>query len=135
MPEIIEPFEFKECINILKPTGERARNLRELKQLIAVVSEESIFYHIYHYFLKGYVLEYTNDFAYWAGECLEERALSEHLSGIDLYSFKQINELRNELLYVIDNYIKQFPTPREAMPMERLSCIYPRCLQISRLLF
>lgn len=131
MAEIIEPFEFKQCISILKSTGKKAKNLRELRDAIEVVSDECIFHHTYQYFIKGHVLEYTNDFAHWAGESLEERALSEHLSNIDPYDFKNINNLRNELLGVIDEYLKRFPEPREAMPgdefcfNETMTLIFP----------
>lgn len=114
--EEIKPFEFKQCVSILKSTGKKAKSLRELRNVIAVVSDESIFHHTYQYFLKGHFFEYTNDFAHWAGESLEERALSEHLSNIDPYAFKTIDELRQELLNVIDSYLKNFPEPREAMP-------------------
>lgn len=114
--EEIRPFEFKQCVNLIKSTGLKARNLRELRERTAVVSGESIFHHTYQYFLKGRVLEYTNDFAHWAGESLEERALSEHLSNVDPYAFKNIEDLRMELLNVIDGYLKNFPEPREAMP-------------------
>ncbi len=115
MEKLMEDFEFKQCVSLLKSTGRKARNLRELRDVIAVVSDESIFHHTYQYFLKGHVLEYTNDFAHWAGESLEERALSEHLSNIDPYVFKNIDELRQELLNVIDFYLENFPEPREAM--------------------
>ena len=114
--EEIRPFEFKQCVNLIKSTGMRARTLRELRERAAVVSSESIFHHTYQYFLKGHALEYTNDFAHWAGESLEERALSEHLSNVDPYAFKNIEDLRMELLNVIDGYLKNFPEPREAMP-------------------
>lgn len=115
MEKLTEDFEFKQCVSLLKSTGRNAMNLRELRDVIAVVSDESIFHHTYQYFLKGHVLEYTNDFAHWAGESLEERALSEHLSNIDPYAFKNIYELRQELLNVIDSYLENFPEPREAM--------------------
>lgn len=115
MAEVKESFEFKQCISLLKSTGKKAKNLRELRDAIAVVSDASIFHHTYQYFLKGHILEYTNDFAHWAGESLEERALSEHLSNIDPYAFKSIDELRQELLNVIDFYLENFPEPREAM--------------------
>lgn len=49
------------------------------------------------------------------GESLEERVLSEHLSNIDPYGFKDINSLRKELVRVIDAYLKKFPEPREAV--------------------
>ncbi len=115
MAEIIEPFEFNQCISILKATGKKAKNLRQLKEIIAEISEACIFHHTYQYFLKGHALEYTNDFAHWAGESLEERALSEHLSNIDPYDFESLSDLRNKLLEVIDYYLRDFTEPREAM--------------------
>jgi septum formation topological specificity factor MinE len=116
MPENkIEPFEFKQCVSILKSTGEKARNLRELREIISRLSDESIFHHTYQYFLKGHILEYTNDFSHWAGESLEERALAEHLSSIDPYTFKSINDVRKELIRVIDNYLNNFPEPRDVI--------------------
>jgi len=115
LAEITNSFEFRQCVSILKSTGKKARNLHELRDAISAVSDESIFHHTYQYFLKGHILEYTNDFAHWAGESLEERALSEQLSNIDPYDFKNISDLRNKLIEVIDNYLGQFPEPREAM--------------------
>lgn len=109
-------FEFKQCITVLKSTGRRARTLRELRQHIAQVSGRSLFHHTYEYFLKGHVLEYTNDFAHWAGESLEERALGEHLSGIDPYDFHDVAGLREEILRVLDEYAAAFPEPREVLP-------------------
>ena len=85
---------------------------------ISLASDVAIFHHTYQYFLKGHVLEYTNDFAHWAGESLEESILSEHLSNIDPYSFKSIGDVRKELLRVIDRYLEQFPEPRSVMPGE-----------------
>ena len=131
MAEIIEPFEFRQCINILKATGQRATNLRELKDIIASVSDECIFHHTYQFFLKVHVLDYTNDFAFWAGESLEERALSEQLSNIDPYDYKYINDLRNQIIKVIHEYLEKFPEPRDAMPSkefyfnETVTLIFP----------
>ena len=87
MENVIEPFEFKECVSIIKSTGKSAKNLREMRRLISTVGDESLFHHTYQYFLKGNILEYTNDFSQWAGENLEERALAERLSSIDPYSY------------------------------------------------
>ncbi len=131
MEPINNAFEFRQCIGLTKSTGQRARTLRELRDLIATVSEESIFHHTYQYFLKGHNLEYTNDFGYWAGESLEERALSEYISNIDTFAFKDINDLRTEILGQIDTYLATFPEPREAMPgdefyfNETVSFIFP----------
>ena len=111
----ITPFEFKECVSILKATGKKAKDLRELRDVISSVSSNSIFHHTYQYFLKEHIHEHTNDFAHWAGESLEERALAEHLSSIDPYDFGDVSEVRNELLRVIDDYMERFPEPRQAM--------------------
>lgn len=115
MEMIAQDFEFKQCISILKSTGKRARQLRELRRGIEEVSDESLYHHTYQYFLKGHLLEYTNDFAHWAGENLGERVLAEHLSGIDPYEFTNIHDLRLKLLEVIDRYLESFPEPREVM--------------------
>lgn len=116
--EEIKPFEFKQCTSILRSTGWRAKGLRDLRDAMAGISDESLFHHTYQYFLKGHMLEYTNDFAHWAGESLEERILAELLSNIDPYDFESIADLRHELLDVIDNYLKEFPEPRDAMPRD-----------------
>ncbi len=115
MAEAVKSFEFMQCASILKSTGKKAGNLRELRDVLSVISEDSIFHHTYQYFLKGHILEYTNDFAHWAGESLEERALSERLSSIDPYDFGSIAGLRERLLKAIDEYLDMFPEPREAI--------------------
>jgi len=112
----IKPFEFMECITILKSTGKRARNISDLRTMIADISNESLFHHTYQYFLKGHILEYTNDFAHWVGESLEERALSERLSNIDPFAFQDLSNLRQEFLTNIDDYTGHFPAPRDTIP-------------------
>ena len=109
-------FEFKQCVTLLKSTGKKARNLREFKEVLAQVSDGAIAHHTYQYFLKGHVLEYTNDFAHWAGESIEERALAERLSNIDPYDYASVRDLRSDLITVIDDYLQLFPEPRDAMP-------------------
>jgi len=136
---MIEGFEFKQCISILKSTGKKAGNLHALKDLIAQVSDDSIFHHTYQYFLKEHILEYTNDFAHWAGESLEERSLAEQLSNIDPYEYDSTSDLRKELLSVIGNYIERFPEPREAMRgdefyfNETITLIFPIGIRVKNL--
>jgi hypothetical protein len=115
MEKIGEVFEFRQSVSILKSTGEKAATLRELRGKISTISEESIYHHTYQYFQKGHVREYTNDFAHWSGESLEERALSERLSNIDPYTYPDIDGLRRAILSVIDDHLEKFPEPREAM--------------------
>jgi len=136
---MIEGFEFKQCISILKSTGKKAGNLHALRDLIAQVSDDCIFHHTYQYFLKEHILEYTNDFAHWAGESLEERSLAEQLSNIDPYEYDNISDFRKELLSVVGNYIEKFPEPREAMPgdefffNETITLIFPIGIRVKNL--
>lgn len=111
-----ETFIFRECVNLVKSTGRTADRLREFKDMLAVVPEESIFHHTCQYFLRGSGLEYTNDFAHWAGESLGERVLSEHLSNIDPYGYATIADLRRGLVESIEAYLQNFPEPRETLP-------------------
>jgi hypothetical protein len=115
MTEVLQPFDFRACLMVLKSTGKKASRLRELKDRIAEAGEGVLFHHTYQYFLKEHVLEYTNDFAHWAGESLEERALAEHLSNVDPYAFSTIEDLRTALIGAIDDYLLHSPEPRRAM--------------------
>jgi hypothetical protein len=127
----LEPFEFKQCVSIVKSTGKKARNVRDLRDIIAKIGDESIFHHVYQYFLKGHMLEYTNDFAQWAGENLEERVLAERLSCIDPYAFKSVAGVRKELLREIDGFLENFPEPHDVIEgnefyfNETVSLVYP----------
>lgn len=114
MTESPQPFDFKACLMVLKSTGKKASSLKELKAGIGEVSQGCLFHHTYQYFLKGHVLDYTNDFAQWAGESLEERALAEHLSNVDPYVFPSIENLRTALMRAIDDYLLHSPEPRQA---------------------
>ena len=111
----IRAFDFRECVTLIKSTGKAARNLRQFKDVLALVSDESIVHHTCQYFMRNPGLDYTNDYAQWAGESLGERALAEYLSNIDPYAFKSIANLRKGLLDVIDVYLERYPEPREVM--------------------
>jgi hypothetical protein len=132
-------FIFRDVVNILKSTGHKASTLGELRTCITAVSEESIFHHTYQYFLKGHIQEYTNDFARWASESLEERALAESLSNIDPYSYRSTEGLRKDLLQVIDAYLDNFPEPREVLPgdefffNETTSFVFPAAIKARNL--
>jgi hypothetical protein len=108
-------FEIKQCVNVLKSTGKKAKDLQELGDCISRVSDASLFHHTYQYFLKGAYLEYTNDFAHWAGVSLEKSALAEQLSNVDPYSFREMSGLRAELLSVINDNLTRFPETREVL--------------------
>ena len=133
------PFEFKQCIGILKSTGKKAKHLRELRSAIEGSSDGSIYHHTYQYLLSGHILEYTNDFAQWAGESLGERELAEYLSNIDPYEFSAVHDLRKRLLEVIDEYLATYPEPREVVPgdefyfQETVTLVFPAGIKANNL--
>ncbi len=132
-------FEFKSCINIIKSTGKKAHTLQELREHLTTISDESIYHHVYEYFLKGHRLLFTNDFAQWVGDNLEDSVLSERLSNIDPYAFSTVSELRQEIINTIDNHLKESPPPREARPGEEfyfnesVTIIYPVGIRVRNL--
>ncbi len=133
--EEVKPFAFMDCAKVLKSTGRKAAGLRDLREIITQISEQSLFHHVCGYFLKGHELEYTNDFAEWAGESLEESILSEYLSNIDPFEYKTLNELRGALIVCIDTYLSKFPEPRSVLPgnefyfNETVSIVFPAGIQ------
>ena len=110
----IQAFTFFECAGLLQPTGERARDLSELLSLIRTVEPGVIYHHPHQYYLKAAVEvpEYPNDFAVWAAEYLEERALAESLAGRDLYAYRDVEEVRRALIGIIEGYLRENPMPR-----------------------
>lgn len=132
-------FEFRTAVRILKSTGRKATGLRHLRGLLTEVSAECIIHHTCQYFSKGHIQQYTNDFAQWVGESLEEGALAEQLSNIDSYSFTSTEDLRGKLIEVIDSFLENFPEPREVLPgdefyfNEAITFIFPLGLRARNL--
>lgn len=53
--------------------------------------------------------EFPSDFATWAGEYLRDRALAEKLANIDFYSFSNVETLRQEVIRIIEEHMKEMP--------------------------
>jgi hypothetical protein len=109
-------FTFCECSTLIRPTGHRAENAQELLSLIGRVDPGVIYHHTHQFFMKATVEvpEYPNDFAVWAAEVLEERALAEKLASLDLYVFNSIEQIRTGLTRTLKAYIKENPELRRA---------------------
>jgi hypothetical protein len=109
-------FRFFECASLLQPTGRHAKDLVELVSLISEVGPGVIYHHTHQYYFKAAIEtpEYSNDFAVWAAESLEERALAEKLASLDLYACPHIEEVRQGLIRIIESYPRENPSPRPA---------------------
>jgi hypothetical protein len=99
-----EPFEIKDCALAALATGEKAQNLKELRNIIRSVVPGSIYYHFWGGLLRPRFddPEYNNDFAAWVRHSLHDQPLAERLSTIQPTEFPDLEELRRELLDTID---------------------------------
>jgi len=109
-----EPFYIKDCTLIALATGERAQNLRELREHLREIDPNSIYYHFWGGLLRPRFdnPEYHNDFAIWVAYSLHNKILAERLAVIDPVAFPTLDDLREELLDVIEESLNEteFPT-------------------------
>jgi hypothetical protein len=116
MPSVqknIDPFLIKDCALIAVATGKKAQNLRELRDYSRDISLDSIYYHFWGGLLRPKFddPEYHNDFALWARHSLHDKILAERLAVIDPNEFKSLEELRQELVEILDEriYEEEYP--------------------------
>jgi len=104
-----DPFAVKDCALIAMGTGERAQNLRELRDRILTVHPGCIYHHFWGGLLKPRFdePEFQNDFAAWSYHGLREARLAERLALIDPCEFSDIEDLRRELVEVIEERLAE----------------------------
>ncbi len=106
-------FVVKDCALLELATGQRARDLRELRDRLAEVDPASI----YHHFWGGRMRpsfddpEYNNDFAAWAYHGLHDRVLAERLSMVDPVASGDIEQVREDLLERIEDRLDELDVP------------------------
>lgn len=109
-------FHFSTQSNLVELTGLKARDLKELVEVLKKVPG-SVIYHHTHHFLKQHQFlspEPPNDFAYWVSQVLQEDKLGELLAAIDTVSYSSITELGNKILSVIEGYCAKNRSTRSA---------------------
>ncbi|MEN6438513.1 MAG: DUF5752 family protein [Syntrophobacter sp.] len=104
-----EPFAVKDCALIAIGTGERAQNLRELRDHLLTTHPGCIHYHFWGGLLRPRFddPEYQNDFAAWAWRGLHDANLAERLAIIDPAEFNEIEALRREVIEVIEERLEE----------------------------
>ena len=103
----MDKFEFRGCIEVKELLGKKADDELELLELIEEVPIDSIYYHMHSYFLRHrYIAEpYPNDFANWAAIQVRDRVLGEKLASVTSERFKSLEEIRLELVDIIDKHL------------------------------
>ena len=108
MPVIAKnPFKFSTSSNLMELTGKRARHLKEFVEILKTIDGSSIFCHTHQAFREFHFAKgiFTNDFAYWAAEAIQEEDLAERLASVDIRDFVDIRSLRERLVKIIEDYL------------------------------
>lgn len=97
-------FAIKDCALGSIATGRRAQTLRELRDILRDIHPGSIYHHFWGTLLRPQFSdrEFNNDFAAWCYHSLHDSTAAERLAVIDPAEYADMEELRQELLEVID---------------------------------
>jgi hypothetical protein len=108
----VEPFVVRDCAIAAIATGIRVENLRELLQRIETIHEGALFYHFWGGLLRPKFEnpEFRNDFAEWARHGLHDHTLAERLAVIDPADYPKLDDLRNEVIEVLEERLEESPT-------------------------
>jgi len=113
------PFEVMDCALLVRMSGlPPAINLRELRERIAVCSENVLFHHFCEPLLRPAFdnPDYRNDFAVWGKLYLSDRVLAERLGILDPFSMGSFEELRAVVLDILDERLSEVIAIPSAAP-------------------
>ncbi|MFA5043052.1 MAG: DUF5752 family protein [Kiritimatiellia bacterium] len=111
-------FIVNDCAAAIIGTGNRARDLLELRYQLLGVHPGCIYYHFWGTLLQpGFENpEYLNDFAEWANSGLRDVKLAEELGVLDPLDFPDLDALRREIVEVIDEHLDEIKIVPSAPP-------------------
>ena len=113
-----EPFHFGSRTHLTELTGLKAKNLRELVDVLKRAPDAIIYYHTHHFLEQHHYLtpEPSSDFAIWVSDALGDEVLGERLASVDTFGFPNLGALRERLVAIIEEYLSSGSNFREAMP-------------------
>jgi hypothetical protein len=109
----VTPFEIKDCALIALATGKKVQNLHEMSDVLSFITPDSIYYHFWGGLLRPRFddPEYHNDFAIWAAHSLHDKVLAERLALVDPTEFHTLDDLRHELIDLIEERLDEVEYP------------------------
>jgi hypothetical protein len=121
----VAPLVIKDCALLAIATGQRAQNLKELRDHLLSIHPDSIYYHFWGGLLQPRFeeREYNNDFAAWVRHGLHDKALAERLSVIDSAVHPDLDDLRQELVEVIEQRLDEREALAWAQPDQQFEFI------------
>lgn len=110
-----KPFYFNTSEHLLRIGREKASTLSELLEALRHCPPESVFQHTFrtlqeHHFIRQ---GFSNDFAHWALSACNQPALGERLASVDVRQFTSIEDLREHLVQILEDYVQQNPDSAE----------------------
>ncbi len=104
-----EGFRNLDCALIAIATGEKAQNLRELRDKLKSIHPGCLFYHFWGGLLNPHFNdpEFQNDFAVWASRSLHDSKISEQFAVIDPNIYETMEDVRQELIEVIEERLSE----------------------------
>jgi hypothetical protein len=105
----VRPFMFVECMELKQILGLRASDEKQLADVLQEVPLDSVYYHTHGVFLRNKSIAgvYPNDFAWWAATQVRDQALAERLAVLDPFDYSRLEDLREEILSVIDDHLSR----------------------------
>jgi hypothetical protein len=105
----VGPFLVKDCALVALATGRKARQLLEFRSVLAEIPAASIYHHFWGGLLQARFeeREYNNDFAAWVRHGMHDEILAERLAALHPADFADIEDLRRELLELIDGRLDE----------------------------
>ena len=104
-------FTFIGCSELQESIAHQADDEKELAELIEEVPLDSIHFHTHSYFLRHGLIEgtYPNDFAQWVVMQIGDHVLGERLAVLDPFDYPDLENLREELISIIDDHLSRSP--------------------------
>jgi Family of unknown function (DUF5752) len=111
-------FAVKDCALATIATGRRAQTLRELRDNLRDIHPGCIYHHFWGTLLRPQFTdrEYNNDFAVWCHHSLHDNPTAERLAVIDPADYADMEELRQELIEIIEERLDETEVTLIARP-------------------
>lgn len=105
----MEPFHVKDCTLAAIATGIKAQTLLELRDKLTDIPLSSIYFHFWGGRIRSSYehREYHNDFSFWSHRSLRDEILAERLELLNPNEFNSLEELKTELIEIVENRLDE----------------------------
>ncbi len=111
-------FAVKDCALVAIATGQKAQDLRELRDKLHNIPLGCIYYHFWGSRLRPRFddPQYVNDFATWTHYQVHDETLAERLAIVDPNDFQDLESLRHELIEIVEQRLDEIQWPTLVRP-------------------